>query len=207
VKISHPFIIGIAGGTGAGKTTLVKEITDKLHSRSVLTIQHDSYYRDISHLSQLEREKVNFDHPDSLETDLLVKHLEQLIKGEKVEIPEYDFVTHTRQEKGNIVESARLIIVEGHLLFTNRKLRELFNLKIFIDADDDIRFIRRLQRDIKERGRSTESVIQQYFETVKPMHKEFVEISKRYTDIILPGEQSLTAINMLITMLNTELFN
>ena len=207
MKISHPFIIGIAGGTGAGKTTLVKEITDKLHSRSVLTIQHDSYYRDISHLSQLEREKVNFDHPDSLETDLLVKHLEQLIKGEKVEIPEYDFVTHTRQEKGNIVESARLIIVEGHLLFTNRKLRELFNLKIFIDADDDIRFIRRLQRDIKERGRSTESVIQQYFETVKPMHKEFVEISKRYTDIILPGEQSLTAINMLITMLNTELFN
>ena len=207
MKISHPFIIGIAGGTGSGKTTLVKEITDKLHSRSVLTIQHDSYYRDISHLSQLEREKVNFDHPDSLETDLLVKHLEQLIKGEKVEIPEYDFVTHTRQEKGNIVESARLIIVEGHLLFTNRKLRELFNLKIFIDADDDIRFIRRLQRDIKERGRSTESVIQQYFETVKPMHKEFVEISKRYTDIILPGEQSLTAINMLITMLNTELFN
>ena len=207
MKISHPFIIGIAGGTGAGKTTLVKEITDKLHSRSVLTIQHDSYYRDISHLSQLEREKVNFDHPDSLETDLLVKHLEQLIKGEKVEIPEYDFVTHTRQEKGNIVESARLIIVEGHLLFTNRKLRELFNLKIFIDADDDIRFIRRLQRDIKERGRSTESVIQLYFETVKPMHKEFVEISKRYTDIILPGEQSLTAINMLITMLNTELFN
>ena len=186
-----PLVIGIAGGTGSGKTTVVNAIAQNLDSQSMVTIQHDSYYRDRSHLSPLERKKINYDHPDALETDLLVRHLKELITGQKVEIPEYDFATHTRQEKGNIIASEKVIIVEGVLVFTDSELRELFDLKIFTDTDDDIRFIRRLQRDIKERGRNMESVIEQYMETVQTMHNQFVEKNKRYADFVISGNSPI----------------
>jgi len=184
---TKPFIIGIAGGTGSGKTTVVNAIAENFDPRSLLIIQHDDYYRDRSHLPTLEREKINYDHPDALETDLLVRHLKELITGGKAEIPEYDFATHTRREKGNIVAPAKVIVVEGALIFTDSELRELLDLKIFIDTDDDIRFIRRLQRDTKDRGRTMESVIQQYMETVQPMHNQFVEKNKRHADLIISG--------------------
>jgi len=200
-----PFIIGIAGGTGSGKTTVVNTIVQNLNSQNLVTIQHDSYYRDRSHLPPLEREKINYDHPDALETDLLVRHLKELISGKKVEIPEYDFATHTRKEKGHIIAPAKVIIIEGLLVFADSALRELLDLKIFIDTDDDMRLIRRLQRDTKDRDRSMESVIQQYMETVRPMHKEFVEPSKKYADKIVPGEQNAKAIDMLISMIETKL--
>lgn len=203
---TKPFIIGIAGGTGSGKTTVVNSIAQNLNSQSMVTIQHDSYYRDRSHLSPQERKEINYDHPDALETDLLVRHLKELITGQKVEIPEYDFAAHTRQEKGNIVASAKVIIVEGVFIFTDSELREMLDLKIFVDtADDDIRFIRRLQRDIKDRGRSMESVIQQYMKTVRPMHRKFVEPSKEYADKIVPGDQNAKAIDMLISVIETKL--
>lgn len=202
---TKPFIIGIASGTGSGKTTVVNSIKQNLNFKSVITIQHDSYYRDRSHLIPVEREKINYDHPDALETDLLVKHLKELIAGKKVEIPEYDFATHTRQKKGNIVASAKVIIVEGVFIFTDSELREMLDLKIFVDTDDDIRFIRRLQRDIKDRDRSMESVIQQYMKTVRPMHRKFVEPSKEYADKIVPGDQNAKAIDMLISVIETKL--
>ncbi len=200
-----PFIIGIAGGTGSGKTTVVNTIVQNLNSQNLVTIQHDSYYRDRSHLPPLERDKINYDHPDALETDLLVRHLKELISGKKVEIPEYDFATHTRKEKGHIIAPAKVIIIEGLLVFADSALRELLDLKIFIDTDDDIRFIRRLQRDTKSRDRSIESVIQQYMETVRPMHNQFIEPSKKYADKIVSGEQNAEAIDMLISMIETKL--
>lgn len=202
---NKPFIIGICGGTGSGKTTLINSITKKLDHQSIVTIQHDSYYRDRSNLSPLDREKINYDHPDALETDLLVRHLKELISCQKVEIPEYDFTTHTRLENGRFIAPSKVIIVEGLLIFSDSSLRSLLDLKIFVDTDDDIRFIRRLQRDTRERNRSMESVIQQYMETVRLMHKEFVKPSKKYADIILPGTQNTIATDMLITMINTKL--
>jgi len=204
---NKPLIIGIGGGTGSGKTTILDAIAKNLDSRNVITIQHDSYYRDRSHLPLRETEKINYDHPDALETDLLVQHLKDLIAGNKIEIPLYDFTTHTRQEKGNIVSPAKVIIIEGHLVFADRALRELLDLKIYIDTDDDIRFIRRLQRDIKDRDRSMESVIQQYIKTVRPMHKEFVEPSKEYADIIISGVQNTIVTDMLISMIYRKLMD
>jgi len=202
---TKPFIIGIAGGTGSGKTTVVNAITQNVDSQSVVTIQHDSYYRDRSHLPPLEREKINYDHPDALETDLLIRHLKGLVLGQRVEIPLYDFATHTRKEKGHIMAPAKVIIIEGLLIFADSELRELLDLKIFIDTDDDIRLIHRLQRDTKDRDRSMESVIQQYMETVRPMHNQFVEPSKKYADKIVPGEQNAKAIDMLTSIIDTKL--
>jgi len=199
---NKPFIIGICGGTGSGKTTLINSIIKKLDHQSIVTIQHDSYYRDRSNLSPLDREKINYDHPDALETDLLVRHLKELILGQKVEIPEYDFTTHTRLENGRLIAPSKVIIVEGLLIFSDSSLRSLLNLKIFVDADDDIRFIRRLQRDTIERNRSMESVIQQYLDTVRLMHKEYVEPSKKYTDIIL--SRTTIAIDIIISIIVTK---
>lgn len=202
---NEPLIIGVAGGTGSGKTAVVDAITKKLDHQSVITIQHDSYYRDRRHLPPSEREKINYDHPDALETKLLVRHLKELVAGKKIEVPVYDFATHTRKKKGIPISVAKAIMVEGILIFTDQKLRGLMDIKIFVDTDDDIRFIRRLQRDIKERQRSMESVIKQYIETVRPMHIKFVEPSRKYADIIVPEGHNPVAIDMVVSMIKDKI--
>jgi uridine kinase len=181
-----PFVIGIAGGTGSGKTTVARRIYDSLHLDSAVFLDQDSYYRELSHLPLEERKLVNFDHPDSMDSELLADHLEQLIDGKPVQKPTYDFAAHTRAAKRVRVLPRDVILVEGILLFVEPRLRDLFDLKIFVDTDADVRFIRRLQRDLEMRGRTIDTVIEQYLTTVRPMHFEFVEPSKRYADIILP---------------------
>jgi uridine kinase len=181
-----PFVIGIAGGTGSGKTTVARRIYDSLHLDSAVFLDQDSYYRELSHLPLEERKLVNFDHPDSVDSELLADHLEQLIDGRPIQKPTYDFAAHTRAAKRVRVLPRDVILVEGILLFVEPRLRELFDLRIFVDTDADVRFIRRLQRDLEMRGRTIDTVIEQYLTTVRPMHFEFVEPSKRYADIILP---------------------
>lgn len=197
-----PLIIGVAGGTGSGKTTVVRKITEALGSRDVVVIQHDSYYRDRSHLSPEERACINYDHPDALETNLFADHLELLLAGKPAEIPVYDFVTHTRRKETVQVEPASVIVVEGILILADKRLRSLMDIKVFVDTDDDERFIRRMERDVRERGRSYESVVEQYLSSVKPMHLEFVEPSKRHADIIIPeGGHNRVAIDLFVTKL------
>lgn len=194
----RPVIIGVAGGTGSGKTTVALKILERVGTEHVAYIPQDAYYRDLSHLPPEERIRVNFDHPDSLESELLVEHLKQLKAGHPVEIPVYDFTTHIRTSQTRRVGPAPVILVEGILVFAEPALRELFDVKLYVDTDPDIRFIRRLQRDIQERGRSVESVIHQYLVTVRPMHLEFVEPSKRYADVIIPeGGYNEVAIEMV----------
>lgn len=177
-------------------------ILEALGPRDVVVIQHDSYYRDRSHLSPEERAGINYDHPDALETDLLADHLELLIAGLPAEIPVYEFVTHTRRKETVSVKPATVIIVEGILILNDKRLRSLMDIKVFVDTDDDERFIRRMDRDIRERGRTYQSVIEQYLTTVKPMHIEFVEPSKRYADIIIPeGGHNSVAIDLVVTKL------
>lgn len=194
----RPIIIGVAGGTGSGKTTVAMKILERVGAEHIAYIPHDAYYRDLSHLPPEERAKVNFDHPDALETDLLIEHLKRLKAGEAVEIPVYDFTTHTRTGRTRRVGPAPVILVEGILVFAEAALRELFDVKLYVDTDADIRLIRRIQRDVQERGRSLESVLQQYLTTVRPMHLEFVEPSKRYADVIIPeGGHNEVAIEMV----------
>lgn len=194
-----PLVIGIAGGTGSGKTTVVKTIIERVGSHRIACLSHDAYYRDLTHLSLEERQRVNFDHPDSLETDLLIQHIQQLKEWKPVRMPVYDFANHTRTEQTILVEPRRIILVDGILIFYEPALRALFDVKLFVDTDPDIRFIRRLQRDIIERGRTTESVVRQYLETVRPMHLEFVEPTKRYADVIIPeGGMNIVALDMVI---------
>lgn len=194
-----PIILGVAGGTGSGKTTVSQAILDRVGRDRIAYIQHDSYYRDQGHLPPEERAKVNYDHPDALETELLVKHLKELQAGRIVEVPIYDFTTHTRTDSTRHVESKRVILVEGILIFAEELLRKMFDIKIYVDTDADIRFIRRLRRDISERGRTMESVVDQYLATVRPMHLEFVEPSKRYADIIIPeGGFNPVALDMVV---------
>ena len=194
-----PIVIGVCGGTGSGKTTVVQVILERVGAERIAYIQHDSYYRDQSHLPLEERARVNYDHPDSLETELLVKHVRQLLDGQMVEVPIYDFTTHTRTKRTHRVEPRRVILVEGILIFAEPALRDLMDVKIYVDTDADIRFIRRLQRDIAERGRTMESVIEQYLTTVRPMHLEFVEPSKRYADVIIPeGGFNVVALDMVV---------
>ncbi len=201
-----PLVIGIAGGSGSGKTTVAQQILQRVGEDRIAFLQHDSYYKDLSHLSPEQRARVNFDHPDSLETDLLVQHIQMLRRGEAVRVPVYDFTTHTRRPETIRVEPRGLILVEGILVFVEKALRDLFDLKIFVDTDADIRFIRRLQRDIRERGRTMESVIQQYLSTVRPMHLEFVEPSKRYADVIIPeGGYNTPALDMVVAHLEALL--
>jgi len=196
----RPIIIGVAGGTGSGKTTIVRAMLQGLDPDKVLLIQHDAYYRDRSHLPSEERAKINYDHPDALETSLLIQHLKQLLAGETANIPIYDFVTHTRKPEYQRVKPCKVIVVEGILILADPSLRELFDIKVFVDTDPDIRFIRRLERDIAERGRTRESVVAQYMQTVRPMHLEFVEPSKRYADVIVPeGGHNIVAVDMIIT--------
>ncbi|HXK43830.1 MAG TPA: uridine kinase [Anaerolineae bacterium] len=194
----RPLIIGVAGGTGSGKTTVANRILERVGTEHIAYIPHDAYYRDLSHLPYEERQKVNFDHPDSLETELMVEHLLQLREGRAVEIPVYDFTLHTRTQQTRHVEPARIVLAEGILIFAEPALRRLFDVKLFVDTDADIRLIRRLQRDVEERGRTVQSVIDQYLRTVRPMHLEFVEPSKRYADVIIPeGGFNEVAIEMV----------
>jgi uridine kinase len=197
--LAQPLIIGVAGGTGSGKTTVSNSILERVGSDQISYIQHDHYYRDRSHLPPEERGKINFDHPDSLENELLARHLKILKGGQAVEVPQYDFTTHVRKPETTRVEPRRVILVEGILIFAVKALRDLMDIKLFVDTDADIRLIRRIRRDMTERGRTLESVIRQYTESVRPMHLEFVEPSKRYADIIIPeGGFNVTAIDMVV---------
>jgi uridine kinase len=191
-------VIAVAGGTGSGKTTVANEILQRVGAEHIAYIPHDAYYRDLSHLPRPERDLVNFDHPNSLETELLVTHLKELRAGRTVDIPEYDFTTHTRTQRTRRVEPAPVVLVEGILIFVEPELRQLFDVKLYVDTDADVRFIRRLRRDIQERGRSVDSVCEQYLATVRPMHMEFVEPSKRHADVIIPeGGFNEVAIEMV----------
>ena len=201
-----PLVIGIAGGSGSGKTTVADAILKRVGSERIAFIQHDSYYKDLSGLPPVQRAEVNFDHPHSLETDLLIRHILALRDGQAVDVPIYDFSTHRRTGKTFTVAARRVILVEGILIFAEARLRDLFDVKLFVDTDSDIRFIRRLQRDISERGRTTESVIRQYQSTVRPMHLEFVEPSKRYADIIIPeGGYNTAALDMVVARIEALL--
>lgn len=181
-----PLIVGLAGGTGSGKSTLVHNILELLAGKSLIVIEQDNYYKANAHLSFEERQRINYDHPSSLDNDLLIEHLKMLRAGQPIEKPQYDFTTHTRRPETVRVEPADVIIVEGILVLENPQLREMMDLKLFVDTDPDVRFIRRLERDIRDRGRTMESVISQYLATVRPMHLQFVEPSKRYADVIIP---------------------
>jgi uridine kinase len=194
-----PITIGIAGGSGSGKTTVANVILERVGRSRISYLPHDAYYRDLSELPRNQRMEVNFDHPDSLESDLLGKHVRALKNWQPVDLPLYDFTHHCRTDKFVTIQPQPVILVEGILIFSERTLRELFDVKIFVDTDSDIRFIRRLERDITERARTTETVISQYMNTVRPMHLEFVEPSKRYADIIIPeGGMNIVALDMVI---------
>jgi uridine kinase len=201
-----PLAIGIAGGSGSGKTTVAQAILQRVGPERISFLQHDAYYKDLSGLPPVQRAEVNFDHPNSLETELLIQHIRQLRDGRAIEVPLYDFSTHSRTDRTIHIEPRRVILVEGILIFTEAALRDLFDVKIFVDTDADIRFIRRLQRDIAERGRTTESVIKQYLATVRPMHLEFVEQSKRYADVIIPeGGFNTAALDMVVARVEAML--
>jgi uridine kinase len=200
----EPMVVGIAGGTGSGKTTLAELILDRIGRERIVYLPHDGYYREHKELPIEERAKLNYDHPDSLETELLVEHIKQLKKGKAIEMPIYDFTNHSRKPTTVHTEPKTVILVEGILIFVEKALRDLFDVKIYVDTDSDLRFIRRLQRDIEERGRTVQSVIDQYTKTVRPMHLEFVENSKRYADIIVPiGGLNTVALEMVIARLQS----
>jgi uridine kinase len=200
--MSHRIILGIAGGSGSGKTTVVDEILRSLHPTPVSVIHHDAYYKDLSALPFEERVEVNFDHPDALETDLLVKHLARLRNGEAAQIPVYDFATHTRTDQTRRVDATGIIIVDGILVLADPRLRDLLDIKVFVDTDPDLRFIRRLRRDMRDRGRSMDSVVDQYLKTVRPMHLAFVEGSRSFADVIIPeGGGNAVAIDLLVSRL------
>jgi uridine kinase len=195
-------VFGVAGGTASGKTTVARAILDAVGTAQVAYLPHDAYYKDMKHLSYEERTKLNYDHPDSLETKLLVKHIKQLQRGELVQVPVYDFTRHRRTKETVLVEPSPIILVDGILIFTRRKLRALMDIKVYVDTDADVRFIRRLQRDIEERGRSLASVVEQYLQTVRPMHLRFVEPSKQYADLIIPdGGHNQVAMAMVVSRL------
>jgi uridine kinase len=202
----EPVVIGVAGGTGSGKTTVAQQILKRAGTEQISVIQHDAYYRDLSALPEAQRAMMNFDHPDALDNELLISHLKQLKAGRPIEMPVYDFTTHSRTAETRWVAPHPVILLEGILIFADESLRQLMDVKIYVDTDADIRFIRRLQRDIAERGRTMESVIHQYLSTVRPMHEEFVERSKRYADVIIPeGGFNEVAIEMIAARIKTLL--
>lgn len=194
-KKATPLVIGIAGGSGSGKTTLANLILERIGKERIAYLPHDAYYKDLSALPRNQRAAINFDHPDSLDTDLLIEHIKDLKANKPVDLPIYDFKTHSRTQETLHIEPRQVIMVEGILIFVDPILRDLLEVKIFVDTDSDLRFIRRLERDIQERGRTTEMVVRQYLATVRPMHLEFVEPSKRYADVIVP-EGGLNAVAM-----------
>lgn len=203
-KPDRPLFIGLAGGSGSGKTTIAEEVVDRLDGRVAL-LHHDAYYRNMVDLTFEERTRVNYDHPSSLETELLVEHLESLRSGLPIEHPVYDFATHLRSDETRRIEPARVVIVEGILVLSDAQLRSELDLKIFVDTDADLRLARRLERDIAERGRSVESVINQYFATVRPMHLEFVEPSRRYSDLIIPEGFNPAAVATVVELIRSRL--
>ncbi|HSB66490.1 MAG TPA: uridine kinase [Anaerolineales bacterium] len=201
-----PLVIGIAGGTGSGKSTVASVIIDRVGANHIALLPHDAYYKDLAGLETAQRVAINFDHPDSLETSLLVEHIKRLKKLQSIELPVYDFRTHTRTQQTLHIEPQPVILVEGILILAEKSLRDLFDVKIFVDTDADIRFIRRLERDIAERGRTSTSVINQYMSTVRPMHLEFVEPSKRYADVIIPeGGLNTVAMDMVVARIEALL--
>lgn len=203
--MSDIIVIGIAGGTGSGKTTITQEIVKSLGSH-VAVISHDSYYKAHHDMSYDERVKLNYDHPNSYDTEMFVEDLKALREGKPIECPIYDYTIHDRSENTLTIQPARVIIVEGIMIFHPEELRELMDIKVFVDADADIRILRRIIRDVKERGRSLDSVVNQYITTVKPMHEAFVEPSKRYADIIIPeGGENVVALEMLIGRIRAHL--
>jgi uridine kinase len=198
MSISRPITIAVAGGTGSGKTTISLALLAKVGHHNIAYIPQDAYYKALTHLSIEERRAFNFDHPEAFDTSLMVEHIEQLQSWQSIETPVYDFASYQRMAQTHPIAALPVILVEGILILVEPELRRLFDIKIFVDADADIRFIRRLQRDIQDRGRSTESVIEQYLSTVRPMHLEFVEPSKRYADVIIPeGGYNTVAIDMV----------
>lgn len=203
--VQRPLLIGIVGGSGSGKTTVARAIYDFL-GRDAAFIDQDAYYRDLSHLTFEERRLVNFDHPDAFDTDLLVAQLKQLQAGETIRKPTYDYPAHTRAEAVVEVEPRDVILVDGILLFADPRLRALFDIRIYVDVAEDVRFIRRLQRDVRDRGRTMDDVIRQYLQTVRPMHLEFVEPSKRWADVIIPeGGHNRIGVEMLLARVELEL--
>lgn len=203
-KPDRPLFIGLAGGSGSGKTTIAEEVVERLDGKVAL-LHHDAYYRHRVDLSFEERTRVNYDHPSSLETELLIKHLEDLRSGLAIEHPVYDFAEHLRAEETLRIEPARVVIVEGILVLSEPELRSELDLKIFVDTDPDLRLARRLERDISERGRSVDSVIEQYFATVRPMHLEFVEPSRRYADLIIPEGYNPAAVATVVELIRSRL--
>jgi uridine kinase len=197
-----PIVFGVAGGTASGKTTVARTILDAVGAHQIAYLPHDAYYKDRPDLTFEERALLNYDHPNSLETKLLEKHIKHLLKGNAVEVPIYDFSKHRRTEETVLVEPSPIILVDGILIFTKRRLREIMDIKVYVDTDSDVRFIRRLNRDMKERDRSLDSVVSQYLDTVRPMHIKFVEPSKRFADVIIPGGGlNQVAIDMVVSRL------
>jgi len=202
----NPFIVGIAGGSGSGKSTVARHVAQALRAESVAFIDMDAYYVNFAHLSLDERRKVNWDHPDAFDWPLLVSHLERLAAGESIDKPVYDFVTHSRRDTTVCVPPARVIVVDGILLFNDRRIRDLCDVKIFVDADADLRLIRRIRRDTNKRGRPLDEIIEQYLTTVHPMHLEFVEPTKRYADVIVPrGGHNAVALDMIVSNIHRRL--
>lgn len=199
-------VIGIAGGTGSGKTTVVKQIINSLPKNEVALVTQDSYYKDNSHLPLEQRQKINFDHPDSIEFELLIKHIAQLKNGNSIEEPVYSYLTCTRSAETNTIYPRKVVIVEGILILSNETLRNLFDIKVFVSADADDRLVRVISRDTIERGRTIDVVIDRYYNTVKPMHLQFIEPSQRYADLILPqGGHNKVAINVLTSIVKMNL--
>lgn len=206
--VAHPVTIGVAGGSGSGKTTVSAAILERVGTEHIAYLAHDAYYKDISDIPRSNATVINFDHPDALETELLIQHIRQLKQGQPVAVPVYDFTTFRRTDQVTIVHPQPIILVEGILIFAEPELRRLFDVRIFVDTDPDIRFIRRLKRDITERGRTVESVIEQYLQSVRPMHLDFVEPSKRYADVIIPeGGWNVVAIEMVAARIRSMLEN
>jgi uridine kinase len=204
-KQQGPLIIGVVGGSGSGKTTVARAILASAGVPAAF-IDQDAYYKDLAHLTLDERRQVNFDHPDALDNDLLVEHLKELTAGRAIEKPTYDFAAHTRAAETVRIESAPIVLVDGILLFNEPRIRELLDIKVFVDVADDIRFIRRMLRDVAERGRTVEDVVRQYLATVRPMHIEFVEPSKRWADVIIPeGGHNRIAVEMVIARVRDEM--
>ncbi|MBO2532723.1 uridine kinase [Planifilum fulgidum] len=203
--MKRPVIIGVAGGSGSGKTTVVRNVCDRLEG-CVAVIEQDAYYKDQSHLPMEERKKTNYDHPLAFDNDLLISHLQQLLQRKPIEKPVYDYTQHTRSRETVTVQPKDVIILEGILILEDEKLRSLMDIKVFVDTDADIRILRRIERDVKSRGRSLDSVIRQYLETVRPMHQQFVEPSKRYADLIIPeGGYNQVAVDLLVNQIRTIL--
>lgn len=201
-----PLIIGVGGGSGSGKTTVVRHILNSIGEDNIQLLQHDSYYRDLKHLPLEERKKQNFDHPSSLETELMIRHVDALKNGYQVAVPVYDFAAHTRSDETEKVMPKEIILLDGILIFTEPELRNQMDIKLFVDTDDDVRLLRRIKRDIMERGRELDGVMHQYEQYVRPMHLEFVEPSKRYADIIIPrGGENHVALEMVIAVIREKL--